>query len=110
MIDMYVNHSLVYKDEDGTEKVNYTRYEIRPCSETNSSGIFQDPSKYSCIDDPQNTLSIIGTERTRTSDDEYSFFDLMIDRCNGKNKNCASKAKIDAWTASKQVIPRVLNP
>ncbi len=96
MIDMYVNHSLVYKDEDGTEKVNYTRYEIRPCAETNSSEIFKDPLKYSCIDDPLNTLSIIGTERTRTNEEQYSFFDLMIDRCNVGN--CSDEATIDTWT------------
>ena len=76
MIDMYVNHSLVYQDEEGNDKYKHTRYELRPCNDSDfdltiDTRFDNDPSKYSCIDDPNDTLSLIGTDRrVRTKDNQ----------------------------------------
>ena len=115
MIDMYVKHSLITAGEDGST-ADYTRYELRPCTESDFKRNSLEESyftntkerKYSCIDDPNNTLSVIGSDIARTDENQYSFFELMIDRCNVGN--CSDEATIDAWTQSKQAIPRILNP
>ena len=95
MVDMYVNHSLVYEDNDGNEKVNYTRYELRECNKEDfiihhkkQNLVWKIEAKdkhYSCIDDPESTLSVKGTPRIKTKESQYSTFKLIIDRCNGKD-------------------------
>ena len=113
---MYVDHSLVYEDNDGNEKVKSTFYELRPCTESDfRRNSFEEQywndtkhRKYSCIDDPNHTLSVMGTQQVKTNENQYSFFKLMIDRCHVGG--CRDEATIDAWTQSKQIIPRVLNP
>ncbi len=78
MINMYVEHSLVYQ-VNGTDNTTITPYPLRPCNVadfnltkdfnlTNDTRFDNDPSKYSCIDDPANTLSLIGSDRARTPD------------------------------------------
>ncbi len=120
MIDMYVNHSLFYEDNDGNEKVNYTRYELIECNAEDFTDHAHEKQNlfwtdkthekhYSCIDDPESTLSVKGTPRIKTKENQYSTFRLIIDRCNGKDQ-CNDEATIDKWTLSKQAIIRVLNP
>ena len=104
-----MSHDLFERDEDGNKiSTTTTRYDIRKCVGSDfesqyGQDFFSELGYINyCIDDPNKTITTIGTFEGYLSNHTFSEFTINIERCHDIEQ-CSDHEEIDRWLKGKYV-------